>query len=114
MLEVGLLSSIYLTGTTSTGGFVLRPHLYWVDVQGEKQDSLGNITPSSKATQGLRSGAEIVYQKILTNGFNFEVGGGFSYYLIPYDIGYPQPGIADSQPSSRIIPTISIGIGWAL
>ena len=113
ILEVGLLSSIYLTGTTSTGGFILRPHAYWIDVNGQKQDSSGNITSSAKNTSGIRAGSEFIYQMVMGSGFNFEVGGGFTYYLVPYSMQYSDSGTPSSGPASRFLPTASIGVGWA-
>lgn len=113
-LEVGLLANIYLTGTTSTGGFLLRPHAYWIDPTGEKDPLGGGSIGSTSVTQGVRSGAEFIYQKILPNGFNFEVGGGFTYYLVPYEIDYPaSSGTTATIPTSRIQPTLSLAIGWA-
>ena len=113
VLEVGLLSSIYLTGTTSTGGFILRPHAYWSDPNGQKVDSNGNVTSTAKNTQGARAGSEFIYQVIMASGFNFEVGGGFTYYLVPYSMQYSDGGTPSTGPTSRFLPTASIGVGWA-
>lgn len=112
--DIGLLANIYLTGTTSTGGFILRPHVYWVDVNGQKDPGAGGAAIIPTSTQnGARAGAELVFQKILGNGFNFEVGGGFTYYLVPYQLNYNDGGQATDGPDNRFSPTITLGIGWA-
>lgn len=113
ILEVGLLSNIYLTGTTSAGGLILRPHVYWIEAQGEKNDGAGAITPSARTTQGGRAGTEMIYQVILSNGFNLELGGGFTYHLAPYTVDYSDGGLARSTPDNRLVPTVSAAIGWA-
>lgn len=113
ILELGLLSNIYLTGKTSTGGFILRPHVYWIDAMGDKVNADDEILSSSSNTNGLRGGSEIVYQLITTGGLNFEVGGGFTYHLVPYQMNYTGSGTSSTEPVSRISPTLTVGIGWA-
>ena len=113
LLEVGLLSNIYLTGKTSSGGFVLRPHLYWIDPRGDKVDGEDNVQGMSSHRGGIRGGTEIVYQVILKSGLNFEIGGGFTYHLQPYRVQYTRSnGVGLSEPSSRFVPSITAGVGW--
>lgn len=116
LLELGLLSNIYLTGTTSTGGFILRPHVYWMQSTGEKTDNAATpaVTAATDVNGGLRAGLEFIYQVILPVGLNFEIGGGLTYHAISHSIDYPSgDGTTRSEPSSRIAPTVSIGVGWA-
>lgn len=111
LLELGLLSNIYFTGNTSEGGFLVRPHVYWIDAQGERNNNNGNIGPGS-SQPGWRAGTEVVFQKILPSGFNFEIGAGLTYHFVPYSIQYAQPA-STSAPESNVMPTITAGIGWA-
>jgi hypothetical protein len=113
MLELGMLASVYLTGTTSQGGFLFRPHFYWTDVQGEKQGTDGSTTSATSTSAGMRTGAELIYQKVLANGFNFEVGGGFTYHMVRYQLDYPGAGVTHSEPASAFAPSVSLAIGWA-
>lgn len=113
LLEVGLLSNLYLTGTSSTGGFILRPHVYWIDAHGSKDNNTPNGIASTGAKNGARAGAEFIYQVILPVGFNLEIGGGFTYHLVPYAVDYPAPGLTRSEPDNRFVPTVSAGVGWA-
>lgn len=110
-LELGLLSNIHLTGNTSQGGLLLRPHVFWVQVQGERNQEKGNIAAGS-SKPGWRAGSEVVFQKILPNGFNFEIGAGFTYHFIPYSVNYESPQ-SRTAPASTIMPTLTAGIGWA-
>ncbi len=112
-LDVGLLANIYLTGTTSTGGFLLRPHVYWVDVNGQKDRGDQAAVAPSGTVSGIRAGSEFVFQKILPCGFNFEVGGGFTYHLVPYSVDYNDGGLAHDTPDNRFQPTVTLAIGWA-
>lgn len=109
-LELGVLTNVYVSGTTSDGGFIVRPHVYWVEVKGSRSDDKGSVVTATHKP-GWRAGAEVLYQKILQSGLNFEVGGGFTYHLAPYAVDYT--GGATSAPDSRLAPTISAGIGWA-
>ena len=113
VLEVGLLSNIYLTGSTAAGGFILRPHVYWLEAHGEKRDASGAITPGNQSSNGARAGAEMIYQVITASGFNLEIGGGFSYHLVPFTVGYSDAGQTRSGPDNRLVPTVSAGVGWS-
>ena len=113
LLEVGLLSNIYLTGTTYAGGFLLRPHVYWIDAHGEKSGEEGAVTSATQTKNGGRAGAEFIYQVILNNGFNLEIGGGFTYHLVNYSVEYSGADLSRSEPENRFVPTISAGVGWA-
>jgi hypothetical protein len=113
-IEIGLLSNIYFTGTSSTGGLLLRPHVYYIDISGDKEDSQSQVVATGAATNGWRTGAELVYQKILPFGLNFEIGGGFTYYAVPYSVTYSDnAGTKSSGPSNSVVPTVTLGVGWA-
>lgn len=112
--DLGLLSNIYLLGTAREGGLSFRPHAYYLAVSGEKQDDKDTTIVTGTSANGWRAGAELVYQKMLPMGLNFEVGGGFTYHLSPYDVTYSDGnGAKSSGPEHTVEPTISLGIGWA-
>jgi len=114
LLEAGILSNVYLTGNTSQGGFIFRPHLFYIEPNGERSEESGNFTPFTSRQSGVRGGAELIFHHILANGFNFEVGGGLSYYFRPYSLEYTAgSGVSATEAGSRLMPTVSIGVGWA-
>ena len=111
-VEAGLLSNIYLTGRTTEGGFLFRPHVFYVEPTGERTDESGALKEFTARETGVRGGAELIFQHILSSGFNFEVGGGFSYHFKPYSLQYAGSNNPRTEPASRIVPTVSIGVGW--
>lgn len=113
LLEAGVLSNIYLTGRTTEGGFILRPHVFYIEPNGERSGDAGAFAEATGRESGVRGGAEFIYQYILPNGFNFEVGGGVSYYFKPHALHYAGTNNPRSEPDSLLIPTVSIGVGWA-
>lgn len=106
--EIGVISNIYLTGETSHGGLMLRPHAYYIQPSGEKADRA-----ATAITSGIRTGLEVVYQHILPCGLNFEIGAGATYYAKPYAIEYDGAGTARTEPGSLWQPTVTAGVGWA-
>ncbi len=110
-LEIGWLTSIYLNGQSQEGGFILRPHIYYVTSTGVGSSAEQEEIAPAHIKDGLRSGAEFVYQKILPNGFSFEAGGGFSYFLVPYEVEYANQ--IKSTPEDRFVPSLTISVGWA-
>jgi hypothetical protein len=110
-MEFGLLLNEHLTGTTSTGGLVLREHAYLVDPDANRTDANGGRTSSTAVSLGMRAGAELLYQTILKCGLSFEFGGGFTYHVVPYSIQYSDG--SQIGPAAPVAPTLTVGIGWA-
>jgi hypothetical protein len=109
--ELGMLFNEYLTDSSSAGGLIVREHAYWINADATRTDGTGNVTGSSQTTSGLRAGLELVYQKILKCGLNFEIGGGVTYQVLPYSIQFANG--ATVGPTSNFSPTVSLGVGWA-
>src|SRR5205814_8680301 len=47
LLELGVLTNVYVSGNTSEGGIVIRPHVYWLEAKGDRTDYEGNVVTAS-------------------------------------------------------------------